>query len=45
MFREMSSLEKLDLTNFDTSNVTNMTNMFLNSNNLKTIYVSDKFTT
>ena len=33
----------LDLSNFDTSKVTNMGYMFSGSNNLKTIYISDKF--
>ena len=33
----------LNLSNFDTSNVTNMSYMFYSSYNLKTIYVSDKF--
>ena len=35
----------LDLSNFETSNVTNMKFMFSQAINLKTIYVSDKFTT
>ena len=34
----------LDLSSFDTSNVTNTLNTFNNMTNLKTIYVSDKFT-
>jgi surface protein len=32
-------VEELDLSNFDTSNVTTMENMFYNAKNLKTIYV------
>ena len=39
----MSNLEMLDLSTFDTSNVTNMSYMFAGSDNLKTIYVSDKW--
>ena len=35
----------LDLSSFDTSKATNVTHMFYGSNNLKTIYVSDKFVT
>ena len=35
----------LDLSNFDTSKATNVSYMFYGSNNLKTIYVSDKFVT
>ncbi len=35
----------LDLSNFDTSNVTNMIGMFNNCNNLKTIITSDNFKT
>ena len=35
----------LDLSGFDTEKVTNMNNMFGTSNNLKTIYASDKFVT
>ena len=38
-------MEILDLSNFDTSKVTNMAQMFANCNNLKTIYASDKFVT
>lgn len=44
MFRS-SQVSSLDLSNFDTSNVTNMDYMFKTCNNLKTIYVSDKFVT
>ena len=35
----------LDLSSFDTSKVTRMVEMFMNSENLKAIYVSDKFVT
>ena len=35
----------LDLSSFDTSNVTNMYQMFMSSSNLTTIYASDKFVT
>ena len=38
-----SSLENLDLSNFNTSNVTNMGFMFNHAEKLKTIYVSDKW--
>ena len=40
-----SKVMMLDLSSFDTSNVTYMSWMISNSNNLKTIYVSDKFNT
>ena len=40
-FAGLTSLQVLDLSSFDTSKVTNMGRMFLNSNNLVTIYVSD----
>ena len=40
-----SKATTLDLSSFDTSNVTNMHAMFYNCNNLKTIYASDKFNT
>ena len=42
---ECRGLTSLDITNFNTANVTNMQGMFLSCNNLKTIYVSDKFVT
>ena len=38
-------ITKLDLSSFDTRKVENMSWMFSNSNNLKTIYASDKFKT
>ena len=42
---ECRGLTSLDITNFNTANVTNMQGMFLSCDNLKTIYVSDKFVT
>jgi surface protein len=45
MFYKTSGLIDLDLSSFDTSNVTDMNYMFYGANNLKTIYVSDSFTT
>ena len=42
---ECKGLTSLDITNFNTANVTNMQGMFLFCNNLKTIYVGDKFVT
>ena len=42
---ECKGLTSLDITNFNTENVTNMQGMFLFCNNLKTIYVGDKFVT
>ena len=44
-FENNYSLTWLDLRWLDTSETTNMSNMFYNSNNLNTIYVSDKFIT
>ena len=45
MYNMFSSIKAttLDLSNFNTSNVTNMSSMFSFAANLKTIYVSDKF--
>ena len=40
-----TKIETLDLSNFDMSNVTDMSGMFGNNSALKTIYVSDKFIT
>ena len=40
-----SKATTLDVSNFDTSKVTDMEAMFYNSTNLKTIYVSNKFNT
>ena len=42
-FAGLTSLKVLDLSSFDTSKVTDMGRMFLASNNLVTIYVSDKW--
>ena len=43
MFYNCKLLTILDLSSFDTSKVTSMNVMFQNCNNLKTIYVSDKW--
>ena len=47
MFRNSAKIETLDLNSFDTSKVKDMSEMFnmndISTNNLKTIYVSDKF--
>jgi surface protein len=43
MFSNCKSLQELDLGQFDTSNVTNMTEMFAEDSELKTIYASDSF--
>ena len=40
-----SQATTLDVSNFDTSKVTDMTHMFYGSTNLKTIYGSSKFVT
>ena len=40
-----SKATSIDLSSFDTSNVTNMSEMFYSNPNLKTIYASDKFNT
>ena len=45
MFRKNESLQELDLRNFDTSNVESMFGMFVATNNLKTIYLGNKFNT
>ena len=45
MFLQCSSLTYLDLSSFDTSNVTNMFNMFLEATNLEKIYVGSDWTT
>ena len=42
---EITNLTSLDLSSFDTSKVTNMSRMFFTMFKLKTIYVSNKFTT
>ena len=41
MFQECNELEYLDLTNFNTSNVTNMSFMFRKCNKLKYLNVSN----
>jgi surface protein len=43
MFLNCSSLEELDLSNFDTNNVTNMSTMFSGATKLKTVYATEKF--
>ena len=45
MFNGCSNLTTLDLSNFDTSNVTRMEAMFANCSKLETIYASQKFNT
>ena len=45
MFYGCSGLISLDVTNFNTANVTNMRGMFSSCNNLATIYTSEKFVT
>ena len=45
MFDAMPNLVTLDLTGWDTKNVTNMNVLFRNTPMLTTIYVSDKFVT
>ena len=45
MFNSCIGLTSLDVTNFNTANVTDMRYMFMYCNNLKEIYVSDKFIT
>ena len=43
VFGDNSQIESLDLSSWDTNKVVNMNSMFINSPNLKTIIVSDKF--
>ena len=43
MFRSMSSLTTLDLSHFDTSNVTDMSHMFYADAELRTIVYGSKF--
>jgi surface protein len=43
MFAESTGLIELDLSNWDTSIVQNMHNMFYKCENLTKIYTSDKF--
>jgi surface protein len=45
MFSSCNALTSLDVSNFNTANVTNMDLMFLNCSNLKTIYVGDGWST
>lgn len=45
LFLHNIKLTELDLSGFDTNNVTDMFYMFYNCSSLKTIYVSDKFVT
>lgn len=41
MFSTCSSLTRLDLSNFDTTNVTNMNNMFYNCSNLTALIINN----
>ena len=45
MFGACRGLTSLDLSNFDTSNVTHIKQMFRNCRGLTTIYVGDKWST
>jgi surface protein len=45
MFRDNNSLESLDLSNFDTSKVVDMSEMFMYDSALKTIYVGPNYST
>ena len=45
MFRGCSSLRRIDLTNFDTGKVRDMSDMFRECTNLKTIYAGDGWST
>ena len=45
MFSRMSSIKELDLSSFNTSNVEQMRYLFKHDKNLKTIYVTDAFST
>jgi surface protein len=45
IFERCSSLTELDLTDWDTSNVLDMSVMFYECSNLQTIFASDKFNT
>ena len=45
MFSDLKSLEELDISNFDTSKVTNFSYMFSNSTKLRHIYVGEKWDT
>lgn len=44
MFEECSSLSDLDISNFDTSKVGSMENLFNGCSNLKTLKLGEKFT-
>lgn len=43
MFQGLINLTTLDLSSFDTTNVTNMNNMFANTTNLQSITFGPKF--
>jgi surface protein len=43
MFRNMASLQELDLSNFDTSNVTSMSEMFNGANQLSSLTLGENF--
>jgi surface protein len=43
MFYNDQNLTELDLSSFDSSNITNATSMFEKSSNLKTIYATNEF--
>ena len=45
MFHGCESLTSLDLSSFDTQEVSNMDHLFFNCNSLATIYVGDKWST
>ena len=45
MFRGCKKLTSLDISGFNTENVTNMWNMFSGCENIKTIYVGDRWNT
>ena len=45
MFWNAKNLKVIDLSSWDTSNVKDMEDIFINCKELKTIYASDKFTT
>ena len=45
IFSECSNLKELDLKSFNTSNVSNMTNMFYRCNGLKNLELGDNFNT
>ncbi len=45
MFEYNRKLTELDATNWDTSKVTDMSGMFINTSSLISVYVSDNFST